>query len=274
MRCRRPTPPRGGPQTAGGDPPPATLRGRGGVARGCGRRRGRRRDRSRDLSPPRASPRQGPRRVRGGPVTPSALRRRSKGRFRPLQAAPNSDGLETPTDHPTTRRRARDRRLVPASLLRSRPASTSTSPGSDDHLPTGRTMKRLFPLFVVPAALVAAISLPASAAAPSPAPDSDSLRLEEARSRSLDPHGKASCAGSWEVCAALVEPRHTRSARSGRRRCRWHSAKDWTCRAGSAGSLSGSNAAARRKLRRLIALTSAALGDSASRSRRTSPHSP
>ena len=125
-------------------------------------------------------------------------------------------------------------------------------------------MTRLFTSLVVPAALVAAISLPASAAAPSLTPDQQLVAgLEEARSAA-----RASLKGKGEL-RGLV--RGMRSAR----RAAPHAVgtlesptmqvalRDGVTLANQArqATLSGSNGAARQKLRRLIAVTSAALGD-------------
>jgi hypothetical protein len=125
-------------------------------------------------------------------------------------------------------------------------------------------MIRLFTSLVVPAALVAAISLPASAAAPSLTPDQQLVAgLEEARSAA-----RGSLKGKGELRGLVRGMRSARRAaphaigtlESPTMRVALRDGVTLAKQARQA-TLRGSNGAARRRLRRLIAVTSAALGD-------------
>lgn len=125
-------------------------------------------------------------------------------------------------------------------------------------------MKRLFPLFVVPAALVAAISLPASAAAPSLTPDQQLVGgLEQARNAA-----RATLRGKPELRGVISGMRSARKAAPHAVGTLESPAMQVALRDGVTlavqarkARVSGNDASARPKLRRLIALTSAALGD-------------
>jgi hypothetical protein len=125
-------------------------------------------------------------------------------------------------------------------------------------------MNRRFMVLVVPAALVAAISLPASAAAPSVTPDQQLVAgLEQARNAA-----RSTLRGKGELRDLMRGMRSARRAaphavgtfESPTMQAALREGLDLAEQARQARS-SGSNAASRRKLRRLIALTSAALGD-------------
>jgi hypothetical protein len=125
-------------------------------------------------------------------------------------------------------------------------------------------MTRLFTSLVVPAALVAAISLPTSAAAPSLTPDQQVVAgLEEARSAA-----RAALKGKGELRGLVRAMRNARRAAPHAVGTRESPTMQVALREGATlaeqarqASLSGSNVAAGRKLRRLIAMTSAALED-------------
>jgi hypothetical protein len=125
-------------------------------------------------------------------------------------------------------------------------------------------VNRLVTSLIVPAALVAAVSLPASAAAPSFTPDQQLVAgLEQTRSAA-----RATLKGKREL-RGLTEGMH-RARRAAAHavgatesRTMQVAVRDGVTIAAQArkASSSGGNASARKKLRRLIALTSAALSD-------------
>jgi hypothetical protein len=125
-------------------------------------------------------------------------------------------------------------------------------------------MNRRFTVLVVPAALVAAISLPASAAAPSLTPDQQLVAgLEKARSAA-----RATLRGKPELHGLARGMRSAREAAPHAVGTLELPTMRVALREGITlaeqarqASLNGSNESARRKLRRLIALTSAALAD-------------
>ena len=125
-------------------------------------------------------------------------------------------------------------------------------------------MKRLFPLFVVPAALVAAISLPARAAAPSLTPDQQLVSgLKEARSAAraiLQGRGKPGRLTEGMRSARRAAPHAVGALESPAIQVALRDGVTLAVQARKA-RVSGNDASARPKLRRLIALTSAALGD-------------
>jgi hypothetical protein len=125
-------------------------------------------------------------------------------------------------------------------------------------------MNRRFTVLVVPAALVAAVSLPASAAAPSLTPDQQLVGgLEQARSAA-----RATLRGKPELRGLVRGMRSARQAAPHAVGTLESPTMQVALREGATlaeqarqASSSGGSPAARRKLRRLIALTSAALGD-------------